>query len=64
MRKRRSNKTEKRNRTPSIYKLYALKSNHMKQSDIRLAHLIVYFPFVFDGMASKLSHSAFSKGIV
>ena len=29
-----------------------------------LAHLIVYFPFVFDSMASELSHSAFSEGIV
>ena len=29
-----------------------------------LAHLIVYFPFVFDSVASELSHSAFSEGIV
>ena len=29
-----------------------------------LAHLIVYFPFVFDSMATELSYSAFSEGIV
>ena len=29
-----------------------------------LAHLIVYFPFVCDSVASELSHSAFSEGIV
>ena len=29
-----------------------------------LAHLVVYFPFVVDSMATELSYSAFSEGIV